>query len=278
MSRRVGRTAVVVTPGVVPAAGRRVTALWRVAVRANGDEAEPLRARLLGRAPAGLEEVADGSGVELAMYVAAEQLESVLGWLPQATATPVEAGWEDAWRDFHRPVVVEGLWLGPPWEQAPDPMRSVVIDPGRAFGTGAHPTTQLCVAFLASTTERGRLLDIGCGSGVLAIVAARLGFEPVHAIDVDPVAVEATRANAAANGVQIEASVVDALEGPLPRVDVAVANVLLGPVERILARLEAPMAITSGYVLADTLEPPGWSRVERRDLDGWAADLLVRTS
>src|SRR4029079_5049553 len=175
----------------------------------------------------------------------------VLGSLPGAAAKPVVEGWEDAWRDFHRPVVAGGLWLGPPWETPPDPSRAVVIEPGRAFGTGSHPTTHLSVALLADAGTKGSLLDVGCGSGVVAIAAAKLGFAPVHAVDLDPVAIEVTRINALANDVAVEAAVADALTDALPSADVAVANVLLRPVERILARLDTREAITSGYLVGE---------------------------
>jgi ribosomal protein L11 methyltransferase len=189
---------------------------------------------------------------------------------------PVEDGWEDTWRAFHRPVEVGGLWLGPPWERPPDAARAVVIDPARAFGTGAHPTTRLCVELLATTKARGSLLDVGCGSGVLAIAASRLGFSPIAALDVDPVAVETTRRNAAANGVGLDTAVVDALTGTLPAADLAVANVLLRPVEAILALLDASEAITSGYLAGERPRHPGWEHVETLILDGWAADRFRR--
>src|SRR6187455_2196060 len=116
----------------VPARGLRMS-LRRVTVRTAGDAAEPLRARLLELVPDGFEERDDGGVVELAAYVPEREVEAILAAFPGATAEAVEDGWEDAWRTFHRPVVVQGLWLGPPWERPPDPSRTVVIDPGRAF-------------------------------------------------------------------------------------------------------------------------------------------------
>ena len=175
----------------------------------------------------------------LVFYVTPEAAETIDAAFPGAEITPVEPGWEDRWRSFHRPARAGGLWIGPPWEH-PDPGEpAVVIDPGRAFGTGAHPTTRLCVELLART-ERGSLLDVGCGSGVLSIAAARLGFGPVVSVDIDPVAVETTIANADRERRRSwQAVVLDGETDELPRADVAVANVLLAPVERILVRLDA---------------------------------------
>lgn len=248
----------------------------RLSIRAPLDEAEPLRARLLELVPVGFEELDDGDAVELAAYVPAADVERLLAELPAAVVRPVPDGWEDAWRSFHHPVTAGGLWLGPPWEEPPDPACAVVIDPGRAFGTGAHPTTRLCVELLAGTTRRGSVLDVGCGSGVLAIAAARLGFSPVVAVDVDPVAVETTGANAGANEVAVDVRLLDAETGTLPAADVAVANILLRPVETVLARLDADVAITSGYLAGERPAHAGWSHVESLELDGWAADRLRR--
>ena len=111
---------------------------------------------------------------------------------------------------------------------------------------------------------------------MLAIAAARLGFAPVLAIDVDAVAVETTRANAAANDVRLDARVVDALTEPLPPADAAVANVLLGPVEAILSRLAAGEAISSGYLAGERPGHAGWVHVEALEHDGWAADRFRR--
>ena len=254
-----------------------MTSLWRVSVRARPDDAEQARATFVELAPQGFEEREVDGEIELAVYVETQDLDRLRPRLPDATVEPVAEGWEDAWRGFHRPVEVAGIWLGPPWETPPDPSHAVVIDPGRAFGTGAHPTTRLCLELLSGITPAGSLLDVGCGSGVLGIAGGRLGFRPLTCVDVDPVAVETTIANAAANGVALDARVLDALSEPLPAADVAVANVLLGPVETILAQLETLEAITSGYLEGERPAHTGWAHVETAALDGWAADRFRRT-
>ena len=243
----------------------------RVSARVPLAQAEEARAVAIELAPGGFEESETGETLVLGLYVDEGAIAAIRAAFADVDVTPVEPGWQDAWRAFHRPARAGGLWIGPPWER-PDPGDlAVVIDPGRAFGTGAHPTTRLCIELLA-TSERGSLLDVGCGSGVLSIAAARLGFEPIRAVDNDPIAVETTIANAAVNGVALEAAVVDGESGELPGADVAVANVLLGPVERILARLETRFAIASGYLTGDLPAAPGWRHLERAELDGWAAD------
>ena len=250
-----------------------------MSVCVSPEQAEPARALLLQHSPGGLEE-RDAEGLlELAMYATGDEeaalrdaLELVFG---EVTCQPVEDGWEDAWRSFHRPVLAAGVWIGPPWEAPAAGAETVVIDPGLAFGTGAHATTRLCVELLAEAGG-GSLLDVGCGSGVLAIAAARLGYHPITAVDVDPVAVEVTRTNAVANGVGVEATVADALRDPLPAADVVVANVALDAVEELLARLPGGRAVTSGYLVGERPASPGWEPLLRRGLDGWAADLLGR--
>lgn len=254
-----------------------MTALRRIALQVAVEDAEALRAKLLACSPQGLEEVdIDRTTVELAVYAHAEAAERLAAELPGATVAEVPDGWESEWRRFHYPVVAGGLWLGPPWETPPVRERAVVIDPGRAFGTGSHPTTRLCVELLARTPCRRSLLDVGCGSGVLAIAAVRLGFAPVLAVDVDPVAVEITHENADLNGAPVAAAALDALSDPLPAAEVAVANVLLRPVEGILARLDAREVITSGYLAGERPAHPGWEHVETLELDGWAADRFGR--
>jgi ribosomal protein L11 methyltransferase len=199
----------------------------------------------------------------------------VLAAFAQATAAPVAAGWENRWKGFHRPALAGGLWIGPPWISPPAEAVAVVVDPGRAFGTGAHPTTRACIELL-SRLECGGLLDAGCGSGVVAVAAARLGFAPVRAVDMDPVAVEVATDTASANGVVVEAWRADVLVDELPPADVVVANIELGVVEELLARIDARTAVTSGYLASERPEAPGWRAAERVELEGWAADVLAR--
>jgi len=251
--------------------------LLRVTVRAPLGRAEEARAAALELAPGGFEESQDGAAIRLALYVGEDRVDSIRSVFPELETAPVVAGWEDAWRTFHRPVRVAGIWIGPPWEQPSAGEPAVVIDPGRAFGTGAHPTTRLCVELLAAA-PRGSLLDVGCGSGVLAIAAARLGYGPLVAVDDDPIAVEVTRTNAAVNGVVVEARVTDALDEPLPKADVAVANILLSAVEQVLPRIDAGHVVTSGYLAGERPVAAGWTWLEGRETDGWAADLFSRES
>ncbi len=247
----------------------------RVSVRVPEEDGEEARAIALGLVPEGFEESVHDGVLTLALYVGEDRVERVRAVFTDAESSPVATGWQDAWRAFHRPVRVGGIWIGPPWEPAPDDGSAVVIDPGRAFGTGAHATTRLCVELLAEL-PRGSLLDVGCGSGVLSIAAARLGYRPITAVDDDCVAVEVTRANAESNGVVVAARVLDALSEPLPRADVAVANILLGAVEQALPLIDAGHAITSGYLAGERPAVPGWSWCAGREADGWAADVFVR--
>jgi ribosomal protein L11 methyltransferase len=211
--------------------------------------------------------------VELAAYDDAAQ--RVAAEFPEASVGEVEPGWEDRWRSFHRPVLVGPLWVGPPWETAPEDAVAVTIDPGRAFGTGAHPTTRLCLELLVEL-PRGALLDVGCGSGVLAIAAARLGFAPVVAVDAADAAVAAARENAAANGVELDVRLLDAAAGELPAAETVVANVDLATVERLAPRLDARRLVLSGYLASDVPRISGFEHAGRRELDGWAAERFGR--
>jgi ribosomal protein L11 methyltransferase len=275
----------------------------RLAVRARAEAAEQVLAALLEVAPSGLEQV-DGEGfVEFALYGAPGELPAlgagrvkVGGVEASVRGDEVADDWAERWRRFHRPVLVaERLYVRPPWE-APierEDVDDVVIDPGQAFGTGAHPTTEACLALLAglgdgaATVARGpgSVVDLGCGSGVLAIAAARLGYAPVIAVDSDPAALAASEANARANGVALaRLERVDLREQEPPSADVVLANLMRPLLLQLAPRLlDRPprAAIVSGLLDEEADEVaaafvrglPVRDRVSRR---GWTALLLER--
>lgn len=145
--------------------------------------------------------------------------------------------WERAWMDeFHPMKFGERLWICPSWCEVPDPNAvNVMLDPGLAFGTGTHPTTALCLAWLDSLDLKNkRVIDFGCGSGILAIAALKLGAKEVIGIDIDPQALEASLENAKRN--QVDASITLYLAGEQPnnlKADVVIANILAGPLKEL---------------------------------------------
>lgn len=140
------------------------------------------------------------------------------------------------------------LWIVPSWHAAPDPGAvNIVLDPGLAFGTGSHPTTRLCLEWLDGNLAGGEsLIDYGCGSGILAIAAVRLGARPVTGVDIDPQAVVASRRNAGKNAVDAGFYTVDELR-PEPA-QVVVANILANPL-RVLAPLLADLVLPGGRIV-----------------------------
>ena len=173
-------------------------------------------AELTVLAPNGVEEERGPGYVEYAIYGGEGELpelgeiDAVVGGRPiEVSSTEIPDDWADRWRDFHKPLLVgERLWLRPSWEPEREGAIDVVVDPGQAFGTGAHPTTRLCLEYLLELADAGEndgaLTDLGTGSGVLAIAAAKLGWSPVTGYDHEPAAIEASAANAAINGVEID--------------------------------------------------------------------------
>jgi len=150
--------------------------------------------------------------------------------------------------------VSQRLWIVPTWHDAPDPAATVIrLDPGLAFGTGSHPTTRLCLRWLDSVTLAGRsVLDYGCGSGILAIAAAKLGAAPVRATDIDPQAGVATRDNALANQSEVEFLDVDRTNGV--KADIVVANILTNPLKVLAPALVGHVAPGGRLVLSGILE------------------------
>lgn len=295
----------------------------RLAVRVRREQAELVLAELLELAPGGVEEVMDGDHVEYAVYGPPGELPSMPALHAAAGDALVEVSssvtaddWQERWREFHKPVsvappaasadacrLVPAFHVRPPWEPpAAGPaerVEEIVIDPGQAFGTGAHATTRQCLELLLALASRevqlGGLVDFGTGSGVLAIAAARLGFSPVLAIDNERESVAAARANATVNGVDIDVRLADlrAERPPLgasgaaagPDATVVIAN-LLAPLLLDLARaLEQPPAhLIAGGLLPEQIDDAvrafgerlGLCERERREESGWAAVWLCR--
>jgi ribosomal protein L11 methyltransferase len=225
--------------------------------------------------PEGFEETAVDGRLEAAAYTDAAGVARARAAFGAVDVASVRSDWADRWREFHGPARVGPLWLGPPWLDPDEGTIPIVIDPGRAFGTGAHPTTRLCLEFLLEL-PRTSVVDAGCGSGVVAIAAAKLGFGPVVAVDLDAAAVEAAARNAATNEVEVQVLLRDVLVDELPAPDVCVANIALGPAEALMRRRPAPFVVTSGYLDRERLHPHGYRRTGRRTLEGWAADVFAR--
>jgi ribosomal protein L11 methyltransferase len=222
--------------------------LIRLAVRCAPEQAEVVLAELTVLAPNGVEEEQGPGYVEYAIYGGEGELpelgeiEVAAGdGLVEVVATEVPDDWADRWQDFHKPLLVaERLWLRPSWEEPREGAIDLVVDPGQAFGTGAHPTTRLCLELLLELEEAGEadgpLTDLGTGSGVLAIAAAKLGWEPVSGYDHESPAIEAAGANAAANGVSLQFERRNLREGLPALAPTAVAN-MTAPVLKVVAEL-----------------------------------------
>jgi len=203
-----------------------------------------------------------------------------------AGSAPEDGAWRDAMRAFHRPVEVAGrLVVRPPWTDPRPDLLNVVIDPGMAFGTAQHGTTRTCLAMLADLPPGGSLLDAGCGSGVLAIAARRLGFDPVWAIDNDPLAVDATLANARANGVGLAAGRRTIGVDRLPAAEIVVANLTATVLGVLAGALPAPAPrhmILSGLRPEEAdgaallFAPHGLREVDRAHDEGWTTVRLRR--
>jgi ribosomal protein L11 methyltransferase len=294
----------------------------RLAVRVKRTQAEFVLAELLELAPAGVEEIQIGDEmVEYAVYGAPGELPrlpdlnaAVGDALVEVLTTEISDDWHERWKQFHRSVLIEAphgarslevpaLHVRPPWEDPlesdRDDVREIVVDPGQAFGTGAHASTRLCLELLLAVAEHeppaGPLLDIGTGSGVLAIAAARLGFTPVLGLDNERESVEAAQGNAAANGVEIEVRRCDLRTQAVPWFDseaaqspggrvVVVAN-LLRPLLIELARaiVSPPAHLLAGGLLGEEVDEIvrvfgaklGMSERVRRESGEWAAVWLT---
>jgi ribosomal protein L11 methyltransferase len=197
--------------------------------------------------------------------------------------------WDVRWRSFHRPLVLDGgrVAVRPPWESTVGAEVELVIDPGQAFGTGAHATTRLCLELMLSLEPGGAFVDLGCGSGVLAIAAARMGWRPVVAVDNDVAAVRAAAENAAVNGVDVAVRRHNLRVDPVVSGPTVAANLLrpllLTWASRIAGTPELPQrVIASGLLIGEgdevarAFEALGFRDSARRASGEWAALLLER--
>ena len=269
----------------------------RLAVRCAPEYAERVLANLLELAPNGVEEERGPDWIEFAIYgppgevpELGELRAAAGGSLVDVTTTAVPDDWADRWTDFHRPIEVGGrIGVRPSWWDARDGLLDVVVDPGRAFGTGGHPTTRLCLALLLELEEAGEasgpLADWGTGSGVLAIAAAKLGWSPLTACDREPASLEATAANAEANGVELTLERVDVREQSPPIASTVVANLTANLLRDCARHLGAggtrPESLVCSGMLATEADQvaagfaaTGLSVAERRQEGDWTALML----
>jgi ribosomal protein L11 methyltransferase len=287
----------------------------RLAVRCKPDQADLVLAELTVLAPNGVEEEHGPGYVEYAIYGGEGELpelgeiDAVVGGRPiEVSSTVIPDDWADRWRDFHKPLLVGGrLWLRPSWEPQREGAIDVVVDPGQAFGTGAHPTTRLCLEYLLELAEAGEndgaLTDLGTGSGVLAIAAAKLGWSPVTGYDHEQAAIEASAANATVNDVAITfhrqnlreslpslaptcvanmtSPILKAIAGHLSGISGETRRNLPAVVPPSLPRDPAPaLLVLSGILpneldeVAEAFAPAGYGEQDRRQMGDWAALLL----
>ena len=198
---------------------------------------------------------------EVAATAAAAALlaqEACAGLALQSLQPLPDQDWVRLTQSQFEPVAITGdFWIVPSWHQVPADAQHVIrLDPGLAFGTGTHPTTRMCLRWLAAQADRlhrpgMRVLDYGCGSGILAVGAALHGAQDITAVDIDPAAVQATQANAQANGVRLQAGLPDQASGLYGLV---LANILATPLKLLAPLLCAHVAPGGRLVLAGILD------------------------
>jgi ribosomal protein L11 methyltransferase len=265
-----------------------VTHLVRLGIRVRAECAETALADLLPLLGEGAEEREVGGAVEYAVYLPpgelppTDALRRLAGDALLGTVTePVAEGWERRYLEFLQPSRIGALTIRPPWVEGRED--DLIVDPQTTFGAGTHPTTRLTLELLLEAEPGGPLCDWGAGSGVVAIAAARLGWGPVTAVELDPAAEAVIEANAASNGVRVTTVIGDLLADPVPWAPTVTAN-LTGPLHgHVAARLERPpeRLIAAGMLrrYADDVVAAyarcGLAEVSRREDGEWAAVMLA---
>ena len=227
----------------------------------------------------------------LVLYASAP-VDLELGGLPELRWEKLPPGWETRYREYFRGFPWgDRLYIHPPWEEGCAGKVNVVINPGRGFGTGTHNTTRICLGFLeemVGKTRFSRLLDVGTGSGILAIAGVKLGIPRAVAIDIDLEALENARENLILNGVADRVDLVatgpQGVKGSFPLVVANLHYYAFLSLSKELARLTAPggYLVISGFLIHDTetmaheMALVGFKKLEERHLTGWGGLLLVR--
>ncbi|MGH2948956.1 MAG: 50S ribosomal protein L11 methyltransferase [Solirubrobacteraceae bacterium] len=260
----------------------------RLGIRVRADRAEIALARLLPLLHAGAEEREVDGDVEYSLYAPAAELprlddiRALAGdALVDVVSEPVPDGWARRGHEYLKPVRVGPLVIRPPWVAGGSD--DLVIDPGLTFGAGTHPTTRLCVELLLAAEPGGALCDWGAGSGVLAVAAAKLGFAPVTAVEVDPGALEFIRANAAANGVEVTTKWLNLGATPAPWAPTVTANLTRELLLAVAGTIERPpeRLLVSGMLreevdeVAAAFARHGLRERDRRAEGEWAAAALA---
>lgn len=252
--------------------------------------------RLLLAVPGGVRESGRGRDVELSMrgsaLPSASALKRVAGrWPHRVIEREVSDDWRERRAADYSPDVIGGrLVVRPEWAAASSAaspeMIEIVLGESAAFGGGTHPTTRACLELLLALPPAGSFADLGSGSGVLAILAARQGWAPVFALDIQPASVEAVRANASRNGVEVEARMADLAAEPPPSTDAFAANIPPALHQRVAGALGDRVAkngLLSGYgpeqaatVLA-MYAAHGFRQRKRVQTHGWTVLLIERS-
>jgi ribosomal protein L11 methyltransferase len=260
----------------------------RLGIRVRADRAELALADLLPILQAGAEEREVDGDVEYALYAPAGELprpEDIRALARDAVVAvstePVTDGWERRWHEFLRPVRVGSLVVRAPW--ADGAADDLVIDPDVCFGAGTHPTTRLCLQLLLEARPSGGLCDWGAGSGVLAVAAARAGFAPVTAVEVDAGALDVIARNAALNGVEVTVTGLDLTTTPAPWAPTVTANLTRPLLVAVAEAMERPpeRLLASG-MLRDEVDAVvaafgrrGMRELRRIEEGEWAAVVLA---
>jgi ribosomal protein L11 methyltransferase len=271
----------------------------RLAVRCRPEVADRVLGELLELVPGGVEEDGGTEWIEYAIYGPPGELpelpalEAITGeGLVEISTTEIPDDWADSWRDFHEPVwISDRLLVRPSWETevSREAQIQVVVDPGQAFGTGAHATTRMCLELLLELADAGdaagSLVDLGTGSGVLGIAAAKLGWAPVIACDSEPAALEAAATNARENSVELDLRRLNLRENPPPAAETALANLTAPLLLAVAGRLadRTPRTLVCSGLLAtergrvsSAFAERGLRVVSQRELGDWAALSLRR--